>query len=66
MSSERNLIAGDALTMSGPATGFSVELPAMSPNICPLDRRWAWYEPRRNKGFAVTVSSPALDNEISH
>lgn len=66
MSSERSWIAGDALTMSSPAKGSLVDLPAMSPDLFPLDRRRTWYEPRRNTGYEVKESSSALDLEISH
>jgi len=64
MSSERSLIAGDALTM--PLQGSSVEFPAMSPDRLPLDRRRAWYERTRNTGSAVKVSFRALYVKISH
>lgn len=60
MSSERSWFAGDALTMSSPAKGSLVDLPAVSPELFPLDRRWACYEPRRNTGSEVKKSSSAL------
>lgn len=66
MSSERSWIAGDALTMSRPAKGFSVELPAMFTDRLPLDRRRVWYEPKRNTGSTVKVSSTALHVGISN
>lgn len=69
MSSERSWIAGDALTMSRPAKGFSVELPAMFADRLPLDRRRVWYEPKRNTGSTVKVSSTALhvrDQQLIH